>query len=260
MKIKILSGWSMPGGSTSHHIALTDLLNKNGYDCTFYGPHPWHLDKCKAGKIEDSDLCDDDILISHYINYNNLGTNKVNVKKHILSCHETDIFPLNKVNVGPYDVIQYVSEFQRNWHSINKPYVIIPPIVEKVKWKCPNNNTAGVIGSIDGHKCPHLSIERALADGYEKVLLYGNITGLPYYNEQVDKWVTEGKAVLVPHQNDRTAMYNTVCEVYHSSLRETYGLVEAECRLAGIPFNGESNNQDILSEEEILERWKTVLP
>jgi hypothetical protein len=47
--------------------------------------------------------------------------------------------------------------------------------------------------------------------------------------------------------------------VYHSSLSETYGLVEAECRLSGIPFNGKSNGQEILSEEEILEKWESIL-
>ena len=29
-KVKIVSGWSNPGGSTIHHIGLTNLLNQNG--------------------------------------------------------------------------------------------------------------------------------------------------------------------------------------------------------------------------------------
>ena len=56
MKVKIVSGWSNPGGSTAHHISLTNLLNDNGYDCTFYGPHDWHKDKCKSANIQECRL------------------------------------------------------------------------------------------------------------------------------------------------------------------------------------------------------------
>jgi len=54
-------------------------------------------------------------------------------------------------------------------------------------------------------------------------------------------------------------MYGRVSAVYHSSLSETYGLVEAECKLAGIPFNGMSNGQPILENEEIFQLWKKLL-
>lgn len=64
---------------------------------------------------------------------------------------------------------------------------------------------------------------------------------------------------MAGHESDRDALYGQISEVYHSSLSETYGLVEAECRLSGIPFNGKSNGQEILSEEEILEKWESIL-
>ena len=67
-KIKFISGWSNPGGGTIHQIALTNLLNDNGFDCTFYGPHEWHLDKCRGELHRDFSLDKDDILISHFIN------------------------------------------------------------------------------------------------------------------------------------------------------------------------------------------------
>ena len=47
-KVKILSGRSNPGGATIHFIDLCNLLNDNGFDCTFYGPHEWHLGKCRS--------------------------------------------------------------------------------------------------------------------------------------------------------------------------------------------------------------------
>ena len=65
--IKIVSAWSNPGGSTVHFIDLCNLLNDNGFDCTFYGYHTWHLDKCKSGTFNNVYLEEDDILISHFV-------------------------------------------------------------------------------------------------------------------------------------------------------------------------------------------------
>ena len=87
-KIKLVSGWSNPGGSTIHHISLTNLLNANGYDCTFYGPHDWHLDKCKSDKTSNLKLESDDVIIVHFLTFNS----RPNVKQVILSCHEKNIF------------------------------------------------------------------------------------------------------------------------------------------------------------------------
>ena len=129
-----------------------------------------------------------------------------------------------------------------------------------MKWTDPENNVAGVIGSIDLNKQTHVSINRALnVGGYEKVLVFGEVTDLPYFNECIAHFVAKGKVVMAGHESDREALYAQISEVYHSSLSETYGLVEAECRLSGIPFNGSSNGQEILSEEEILERWESIL-
>ena len=253
MQVKIVSGWSNPGGSTVHHIGLTNLLNENGFDCTFYGPHDWHMDKCKSGHIRDCRLTVHDTLISHFIQ-----VPTTNVKKHILSCHETNLFPLQQIPTAGYDVIQYVSNFQREWHGINHPFKIIPPRVEKIKWHNPKNDTAGVIGSIDEHKQTHKAVEMALEDGFQKVLLYGQITDLEYYNQRIAVYDFDVVEVC-NHVDDKEAMYGSVEAVYHASKRETYGLVEAECKLAGVPYRGVQNNPEILTDEEILERWKSIL-
>ena len=254
-KIKLVSAWSRPGGGTVAHINLTNLLNDNGYDCTFYGPHAWHLDKCKSEALDKCLLGPDDILISHFIKV----PDEVRVKKHILYCHEKEIFPLKQVSLAQYDLIVFVSNLQKEWQGVNHPSVIIPPAVHKVDWQNPNNKVAGVVGSIDKNKQTHVSIKRALKDGYKKVLLFGEVNDTPYYNESVVELVRSCKAIVMGHEDDPAALYGQVSEVYHSSLSETYGLVEAECRLSGIPFNGESNGQAILEKEEILERWKKVL-
>ena len=265
-KVKIVSGWSNPGGSTTANITLTNLLNDNGYDCTFYGPHDWHLDKCSANSITQYSPHKDDILISHFIRVDTL------CKKHIYSCHEKEITPLKSMDLSMYDSIVFVSKSQKDWHNINRTSVVIPPIVTKVKWKDPKNNIAGVIGSIDRNKQTHESIKRALNDGYDKVILFGAITETPYFNESVRSFIDSGEALwagdkpgnpyasgIVGYEDDREVMYGQVSEVYHSSLSETYGLVEAECKLSGIPFNGPSNKQEILNNKDILKRWKTII-
>jgi hypothetical protein len=256
-RVKIISGWSNPGGSTIHHISLTNLLNDNGYDCTFYGPHDWHLDKCKAKKIQEADVNVHDIVISHFIQLPPIRLR--NVKKHILSCHESNLFPLKKIQHSHYDVIQFVSNKQKAYHSVNHPAVIIPPRVDKFDWKDPENNIAGVIGSIDPHKQVHISVSQALKDGYEKVYLYGQINDLPYFNGSIQPLIEKGKVVVKNHADDKEAMYGSVSAVYHNSKFETYGLVEAECKLAGVPYRGVENNPEVLTDEEVLKRWKDIL-
>tara|TARA_R110002096_G_scaffold269563_2_gene463412 strand:+ start:774 stop:1631 length:858 start_codon:yes stop_codon:yes gene_type:complete len=253
--VKIVSSWTHPGGGTIAHINLTNLLNDNGYDCTFYGPNDWHLDKCKSAKIDKCLLGPDDILISHFIEV----PAQVKVKKHILYCHEKDVFPLKEIDLARYDSIVFVSNSQKEWQAIDHPSVVIPPIVRKIKWKNPKNKIAGVIGSIDENKQTHLSIKRAIGSGYDKVMLFGQVNDTPYFDDHVKMWVDSGHAVLADHEDDPQAMYGRVSAVYHSSLSETYGLVEAECKLAGIPFNGMSNGQPILDNEEIFRKWKKLL-
>lgn len=255
MKVSLISGWSNPGGSTLHHIALTNLLNENGFDCTFWGPHLWHLDKCKAKNFtqEEFTVDPDEVLISHFIQTNP----KTACRKHILSCHETNLFPLAKMKTKHYDAIQFVSERQRNWQGVKG--VIIPPVIEEVKWEAPGDSVAGVVGSIDGHKRTGEAIEMALANGFNKVLLFGEITDLEYFNNHVSKHLESGQAIYMKHTDSRTNMYNMVDAVFSCSKFETYGMVEAECKLAGIPFYGAINDPYVLPKERILEQWSTLL-
>jgi len=253
-KIKIISGWSNPGGSTTSFINLCNLFNENGLDCTFYGPHEWHLDKCKSDSLYKYVFNPEEILISHFIKV----PAEVQVKKHILYCHEKAIFPLKKAPLSQYDLIVFVSNSQKVWQGVNHPSVIIPPLVKKVTWTNPNNGVAGIIGSIDKNKQNHLSINRALKEGFSTVKLFGENNDREYFIQQVEP-LLNSSVRLEGHEDDPEAMYGQISKVYHSSLSETYGLVEAECKLSGIPFDGPSNNQEILDKEEILERWEKVL-
>ena len=88
--IKIVSGYTDKGGSTTAFINLTNFLNENGVDCVFYGPHEWHLNKCKSSLMKDLVYDEDDIIISHFLDLKE----RPNVKKVILSCHEKWWFPV----------------------------------------------------------------------------------------------------------------------------------------------------------------------
>lgn len=258
-KIKLVSGWSNPGGSTIHHINLTNLLNSDGYDCTFYGPHAWHMDQCKSGHINECNLSEQDILISHFIQP---PPNKL--KRHILSCHETNLFPLKTFPLHHYDVIHFVSNYQKEWHGVDHPSVVIPAVIDDIQWVNPENKTAGVIGSIDEHKQPHVSINRAFEDGFEKVLLFGEITDKVYFDEVIAPLMLSKKIVLMNHCEDKQEMYASVEAVYHSSKRECLPTVQGECMRAGIPYFGlECNLRSVddyeFDSKNILNKWKSVL-
>lgn len=263
-KVKIISGWSNPGGSTTAFINLCNLFNLNGIDCTFYGPHEWHLDKCQASTFDPDPFNDNAecVLISHFCQIpeqTNLLEN--NWTKHILSCHETHLFPLSQMELDQYDLIHYVSNSQRKWHAVNHPYKIIPNVLSELEDTGKNPEVAGVIGSIDPHKQVHTSVERALKDGYKKVLVYGNPTDIEYLRK-FKSVLTQPGVEAVGYEDDKQKMYDSVGEVYHSSVRETFNYIKAECQMTGTKYNGldsAESHADYWDNERILEAWISLL-
>lgn len=269
--VRILSGWSNPGGSTVAFINLTNLLNESGIETIFYGPHDWHLDKCKGETTQKLDISSpDDILIAHFVP---LREEKIPMKKVIFSCHETTLFPLKDYPLTAVDKIHYVSEQQRKWHGTDnmvsfswKPSTVIPNIVRVGKRKGTHKRGAvGIIGSIDGHKQTALAIESALGSEPKgtRVLIFGNVSNQQYYDEEVKPLLRKNKRVkVVGKYDDKDTMYNMVDAVYHASKGETYGLVKHECDMHGIPFNdlfNSSDHSEYWPEERILEAWKKII-
>lgn len=251
--IKILTGYSNLGGSTIAHIALCNAFNKRGMECMLYGPHSWHLNKCKSDYLKNLTFTDKDDLIFHYLPV----TARFNVRNQILSCHETDVFPIKQHSVV-YDKVHFVSEAQKQWQGIDG--VVIPNIVERVNYSNPNNKVAGIIGSIHPHKQTHVSIKRALDSGY-KVMLAGEISDPNYFMQLVYPLISLNVKYVGILEN-KEQMYNEVEAVFHSSQRETFNLVRQECKLAGIPYFGMEScdtEVEILTEQEIIEKWKNLL-
>jgi len=255
-KIKILSGWSNPGGSTTAFINLCNLFNENGLDCTFYGPHTFHLGQCKADLTENCAVNEEgEILITHYVK---IPERPEASKKVILACHEKDVFPVK--NIKPHwDEIVYVSNSQMFWQGV--PGTVIPNVITSlVKSETNLEKKAGVIGSIDRNKNTHVSIERALKDGFKEVHLYGLMTDEAYYLEHVNQYVKDGKAIIHGYKTNTQEIYDTITDVYHSSLSETFNLIKGECELTGTNYHGldsAESGAEYWDKDKILEAWKS---
>ena len=259
-KIKIITGFSEKGGSTTAFINLTNLLNKSGINCTLYGPHTWHLDKCKSGTFQDLKIQEDDILIYHFIEL----PQRPNVKKVILSCHEKNLYMVGEKNKF-WDVVVFLHEEHRSYHSkYVGDYTIIPNLKENLIPIEKNNldKVAGVIGSIDENKQTHISIQRALDDGCEKVYVFGQVTDVYYYENYVKKLIDNNIVVFYGTHNNKQQMYDMIGRVYHSSISEVACLVKDECGLTNTKFfgNHSTNNPLItLTNEEIINKWINIL-
>ena len=258
--VKIVSGWSNRGGSTFAFINLTNALNEAGYDTTFYGPHEWHLDKCKSGKINELNINKKDKVIFHFIQL----TARPNAEKVLLSCHEKNVFEVGSM-AQHWDEVVFLNEKQRNYHyGYTGKYSIIPNLKEVLENNPKSPETkgvAGIIGSIDENKQTHVSIHKAFRDGFTKVMLFGNVTDPNYYNNFVKPLIDEN-VVEKGFISDKQKIYDEVEAVYLSSHSEVASLVKDECETTGTKFYGsKATEHDIinLSNNEIVKEWVKIL-
>jgi hypothetical protein len=244
----------MQGGSTTALINLTNALNKRKISTTMFGPHDWHLTKCKAKPTSKLKIHFSDYLVLHFVN----PEKRYECRKTILSCHEQDVFPLVSVNYKYCDKIHYVSEHQRQYHNIQWPYFVLPNVLEPLQSRPkPEIKIGGVIGSIDRNKNVHISMRRALEDGCDHVLIYGKVTDKPYWEQYIKPYIDGEMIRYVGYCEDKEAMYASVTDVYHSSHRETWGYIKGECARTGTKFHGNQSTDGYweLPTDEIIDRW-----
>ena len=256
--IKIISGYTGPGGSTIAHINLCNLFNSHGLPCELYGPNDYHMDKCVSYNIKSLRVDKDDIVITHYLNLNE----RPQCKKLILSLHEKDLFDLRTKNTNMYDHIHFLNEEQKKFHNYSKTNFFychnVKPDLKEYRGK--KENIAGVVGSIDYNKQTHISIKRALEDGFDKIHLYGNITNYEYFRDYVKPLLTD----RIKHIGftEKQKIYDSVKNIYLSSLSECAPLVQDECLVTNVKFNGNKNipkKDKLMSDDEILNRWKVII-
>lgn len=256
--IKIISGYSEKGGSTSAFIDLTNELNKRGVDTIFYGPHYWHLDKCRSGLLNEVVVKEDDILICHFLKL----PSRPNAHKVILSCHEKWWFKVGDIKQY-WDIAVFLHNEHRQYHNTYSGESVIipnlkPPLVPISK---PGLElTAGIIGSIEERKQTHKSIQRALEDGCTKIKIFGHINDNEYYEKYV-KPLLNDTIEIVGYTTDKQAMYNSIGRVYHSSKGEVACLVKDECWLTDTKFFGNEETENKVSEltnDEIITLWQKL--
>lgn len=253
--IKILSGFSGPGGSTIAFSTLVNLFNSHNMPSCFYGPIKWEGINCNFDTINNLKIHKDDIFIFHFFPINQ----KLPCKLQILSCHETSIFPIKDMKDLVYDKIHFVSNFQKNYQKVDG--VIIPNPIRNFDKVDKNFKIAGIIGSIDPNKRVEKSIMRAKSDGFKDIRLYGNLTDPKYFQSNIlpllsDEVTYRGVAT------DMNTVYKQISHVYHSPLLESFNLVKPECLLAGVQYMGEEGNDteaEYWDNEKIVNSWRKFI-
>lgn len=265
--IKIISGWSSHGGSTTSFINLTNLFNKNNLNCCFFGPHEYHIRKCNGKLFKDFTINNSDHIIVHFLD---IKQRPPIDGQFLYYCHETNLKPVSSFNYHIFDSIIFVSNKQKEWHNIkDKVTFVIPNVIDDLKAKKDKkfNHIAAIIGSIDRNKQVHKSVLKALKDNMNEVRIYGNVTDHEYYEREV-KYLYEKyfpKIKMMGYQENKQKIYDEVTDVYQDSLCESFGLVYQECLKTGIKYHGngvvESNfeNFKLMNEEAILQQWKKIL-
>lgn len=254
--IKILTGYSDKGGSTTAFINLTNYLNSIGVNCVLYGPNTWHLDKCKSDLSNNIIYNVDDVVLLHYINLDK----RLDVKKVIYVCHEKWWFNFSKIN-NIWDIGVFLHEEHIKFHKeFSGEYVIIPNLKETLtpKEKPELDLVAGIIGTIEERKQTHISIQRALKDKCTKILLYGNVGNENYFHKNVQPLLSNNRIELMGYVEDKQKIYDSIGRVYHSSKGEVACLVKDECYLTNTKFFGNDETNNIVSRltnQEIISLW-----
>lgn len=256
MEVKILTGFSGCGGSTIALTTLTNLFNQKGLKATLYGGMDlWDGVKCEYKTLHECRVFPSDVIIYHFMPIReNLG-----VKKQIISCHETTVFPIKELGLS-YTNIHYVSKFQKDWHKLEGT-VIPNPIIQYTPKKNKKKKVASIIGSIDRNKRTDLSIKRALADGNTDVRVYGVVTDLNYFRDSVMPLLSD-RVTYRGVSKDMQKVYDETTQVYHSPELETFNLVKAECKFADVEYIGQEGNDtqaEYWDNDKIFESWINLI-
>ena len=261
--IKIFTGWSNSGGSTTALINLCNLFNDNGYECIMYGPHTWHLDRCRGANLQTATTTKTDKIIYHFLD---VRKTRPDVDKFVLTLHEKALYPLNQKPFHIFDKVHFLNKEQINWHGVYKDlswFICGNAHESLIPFKQPKQTVAGIIGNIDENKQVHISIERALKDDHKDIRIYGNNNDPQYWNNYVQPLLNKHSDIVkfIGYENDKQKVYDTLTDVYHSSLSENASLVYDECKLTEVTFHGNENivNQALWHNDAILKLWVNQL-
>ncbi len=292
--IKIVSGFSYPAGSTLALVNLCNQFNDRRHECIFYGPDRWHLDKCKSASTADFCPESGDIIIAHnIILFSSADLYKIHdqieklrkktgrsslkemilkmfpgSRKHagimlILSCQENVLFPISRLNHALFDKIHYVHESQIHYHKVKHDHFICanfdnPLIASRQK----PDKVAGVIGSIRKENRTDLSVEKAMQDGMNTVILYGYLFDPVYYYDTIEPLTKKypGQIKFAGFVDDRQKVYDSISDVY-CAVSKPWSLVKVECNMTHTRFHGPDidKKEESMTNDQIFSVWKKEL-
>ncbi len=269
--IKILSTISEQGGSTIALINLTNVLNKAGYPTIFYGPHEWHLNKCKSRLLKFYEPTPQETLIFHHIHINERPQW---AKRVLFVSHEKESFEVKDLNLF-YDEAIFTNQKHYEYHQTHLnhviPHRIIPNFRRKLKSVEKSSDAkkcAGVIGYIHPFKQTHISIQKAIDDGYEKVYLFGLLPDdeicFSYYEKNIDPLIKKYPNQIIKYGfiENQSEMYAMINAVYFFPLTDVASHIQYECEATNTILYGNDvayYADNTWSNRKILNAWIDVL-
>lgn len=291
--IKIVSGFSFPTGSTVALVNLCNQFNDRGYDCVFYGPDHWHLDKCRSAKTSEFYPEKGDVIIVHHIRLISLvelykiqdkierarrktsfepikdltlrvfpGPRKPAGVKLVLTCQEKDLFPGRRLKYSLFDKIHCADVSQADFHKIPHRHFVCPNFDSSLTAsETKPDKVAGVIGSIRKENQIESSVEKAFANGMETVIVYGYPSDPVYYYSRIQPLTKKypGRIRYAGFVDDKQKMYDSISDVYRT-VSKPWSLIMRECRLTKTRYHGPDGQAgESMTDDQIFAAWKNEL-
>jgi len=290
--IKIVSGYSHPAGPTLALINLCNQFNSRGYDCVFYGPDNWHVDKCMSGKIIDFMPAAGDTIIVNDIPLLSVGdvsninaiveengrirlmgtlrniflkflpSGKPRNYRMFLTCLSDDGLPRSSVRFSLFQKIHFASSALKNYPRTAYPKFISPSFSNDLKKSVHKpEKIAGVIGSIKKQNNVGEAVEKALRDGMETVIIFGYMKDPVYYYNKIVPLTTKypGRIKYAGFVDDKQKMYDAVSNVY-SSVSKPWSMVSQECTMTNTMLHAPLMSVDGgMANDQIFEIWENEL-
>lgn len=291
--IKIVTGSTVPMGSTVALVSLCNHFNSRGISCTLYGPDKWHLDKCKSGNIGDFRPETGDIIVVHDLrllstsdlhdlnaligesrkdfllrNIKNFFTGRStgsqpNQYKLVLTCRGEGQSRTSLPRLTMFNKIHCTNDTCQICRKTKHLSFICPNFLDDLK-KSENkpDKIAGVIGTIRKENQLEQSIERALRDGMKSVIIFGYLADPSYYYSTIEPLTKTypGKIKFAGFIDVKQKVYDSVSDVY-CSVSKPWSLIEHECTLTGTSFHGPNTatSTETMTNDQIFRVWKEEL-
>jgi hypothetical protein len=292
--IKIVSGQSIPVGSTVALANLCNQFNARGHECIFFGPDRWHLDKCRSAPLSDFRPGNGDIVIAHGIRLRSVadlddpGTlagpsrdggwrraledrifniaarrGKPDAFRLILTRSGDDPVRAGRPAFSLFHKIHFSCEAQRDPRASRHPHFVCPDFVRDLKKTVAGpERVAGVIESVRPENRLEISIEKALQDGMESVIVYGYLLDPVYFYSNIAPFAKKypGRIRFAGFVDDPQKMYDSLSDVYRCA-GKPWSTVKRECVLTGTRYHGPDSAETAESacNDSIYDVWKNEL-